>query len=136
MYLMSPCPLLSLVTSEKFVALVLIVVAGQRCRDPGDRRTTTKFYILQIVQIGSKERIQYTFPSLEGLGPFSSNLQLFLKASLNPNFDSSFCNLILDDIHGMCAVAVGGQNNHRDMAGLIYCKYCLNKSPDIHNKCK
>ena len=67
MYLLSPCPLLSLVTSEKFVALVLIVVAGQRCRDPGDRRTTTKFYTLQIVQIGSKERIQHTFPSLEGL---------------------------------------------------------------------
>ena len=72
MYLMSPCPLLRLVTSEKFVALVLIVVAGQRCRDPWDRRTTTKFYTLQIVQIGSKEHIaysiHYTFPSLEELG--------------------------------------------------------------------
>ena len=64
MFLLSPCPLLSLVTIEKFVALVLIVVARQRCRDPGDagQQGSIHFKIVLLVQIGSKERIQHTFP--------------------------------------------------------------------------
>ena len=142
MFPMSPRPLLSLVTSEKFVALVFNCCGEAKMPGSRGRRTTTKFYTLQNSTI-STNRFKRTHSAY--ILPFfyvcklQIRIYLFiynLPLTFKPSFDLSICNLILDDIHGMCAVAVGGQNNHRDMAGLIYCKYCLNKSPDIHNKCK